>query len=204
MGKDRWPTAPEGADRCDDVDVQSATARTGSEPIGTALSVLASILGLMLIALGGALLARELINILDQDVRLTPLFQGVAATGAGLVLFVRASRAWNTGGGPAPTPSARVGRVVGAIFVVGVAIVAFAAVGLLIAGPVSDLQRFEDSCFEMDSILCGLQGMIGGAVAGLVFGIRAAKGALRGIWAPTLILLFSAAGVSALLAVRAG
>ena len=82
----------------------------------------------------------------------------------------------DSGGGRALTSWERLGRTIVAIVVVSGAIVAFAALGVPIAGPVSDLQRFEDSCFEMDSILCGLQGAIGGAVAGLAFGICEAMG----------------------------
>jgi hypothetical protein len=52
------------------------------------------------------------------------------------------------------TPWERVGRTVVAIVAVGGAKVAFGALGVRTAGLVSDLQRFEDSCIEMDSILC--------------------------------------------------
>jgi hypothetical protein len=181
--------------------MQSEATRSGSEHVSSVLSVLGSFSGLVLLALGAALLARELFNLLDQEIRWWSLLQGAVIAGLGVATFARSSRGWSSGGARAPTPWERVGRTVVAIVAVGAAIVAFAALGVLIAGPVSDLQRFEDSCFEMDSILCGLQGAIGGAVAGLAFGIRVAIGVMRGVWMPVAVLLVAVLGLAAWFAV---
>jgi hypothetical protein len=182
--------------------MQSEATRSGSEHVGIVLSVLGSITGLVVLALGAALLARELFNLLDQNIRWWQLLQGAVIAGLGVATFAKSSRGWISGGGQAPTPWERVGRMVVAIVVVGVAIVAFAALGVVVAGLVSDLQRFEDSCIEMESILCGLQGAIGGAVAGLAFGIRAAIGVMRGVWMPVAVLLVAVVGLTAWFAVR--
>ena len=168
--------------------MQRTSVEPRSDEARAAISLLAAAIGLVLVGLGGALLTRELINILDQDVRWWPLLQGTIATVGGAFVFSRASRTWSRGGEPANTTLERVGRVVVAVAAVGVAIVSFAIIGVLLAGPVSDLPRFETSCFEMDSILCGLQGALGGAVAGVAFGIRTAQGALRGRWTPMVLL----------------
>lgn len=169
--------------------MQSEATPSGSAHVSTVLAALGSFSGLVLLGLGAALLARELFNVLDQDIRWWPLLQGAVTAGLGVAVFAGSSRGWSSGGGRARTPSERVGRAIVAIVVVGAATVAFAALGVLIAGSVSDLQRFEDSCFEMDSILCGLQGAIGGAAAGLAFGIRAAMGVMRGVWMSVAVLL---------------
>jgi hypothetical protein len=169
--------------------MQSQATRSGLEHVSTVLSVLGSFAGLVLLALGAALLARELFNVLDQEIRWWPLLEGAVIAGLGVAIFTRSSRGWSSARGQAQKPWQRVSRTIVAIIVVGVAIVAFAAFGVQISGPVSDLQRFEDSCIEMDSILCGLQGAIAGAVAGLAFGIRAALGVMRGVWMPAAVLL---------------
>jgi hypothetical protein len=180
--------------------MESEVRGSGSEAASTVLSLLASFSGLVLLALGAALLARELFNLLDQDIRWL-LLPGVVMAGLGVATFARSSRAWSSGGGRAPTPWERVGRTVVAIVVVAVAIVAFGALGRLTSDLVSGLQRFEDSCFEMDSIICASQGALGGAVAGLAIGIRVAIAVMRGVWMPVAVLLVAVVGLAAWIAV---
>jgi hypothetical protein len=181
--------------------MQSEARRWRSKHASTVLSVLGSFSGLVLLALGAALLARELFNVLDQEIRWWLLLQGAIIAGLGVSTFARSSRGWSSGGGRAPTPWERVGRTVVAIVVVAVAIVAFWALGLLTSGLVSDLQRFEDSCFEMDSIICAFQGAIGGAVVGLALGIRVAIAVMRGLWIPVAVLLVAVVCLAAWFAV---
>jgi hypothetical protein len=177
--------------------MKSEATQSASAHVSTLLAALGSFSGLVLLAFGAALLAREVFNVLDQEIRWWPLLQGAVIAGLGVAVFAGSSRGWSSGGARAPRPWGRIGRTIVAIVVVSAAIVVFAALGVVIAGPVSDLQRFEDSCIEMDSILCGLQGAIGGAVAGLAFGIRAAIGVMRGVWMPVAVLLVGVLGLAA-------
>src|SRR5215204_5294307 len=100
--------------------MQSQATRSGSEHVSTVLSVLGSFSGLVLLALGGALLARELFNVLDQEIRSWPLLQGAVMAGFGVAIFTRSSRGWSRGRGQAQKPWERVSRTIVAIILLGV------------------------------------------------------------------------------------
>jgi hypothetical protein len=166
---------------------------------GSPLAIVGALFGLLLLGAGGASLTGALLELLDGDVLWPSLIAGTIGCAAGSVVFLRASGHWASTGTIRATRAASVARVLGAGGAIALGIGTSTFVAVSIGGVLSD-RVFEEACSGLAGITCLIQAEVGGAIAGLLLGIRGARSVLSARWS-ILLVLVAVAGIEGLLIV---